>query len=90
MTSFVSEILSPGGAILLIPYIKIVISFLFCTTVVAFICGIARIHMAILSFLAGGLLISIHFFLAEYNRVLASKEQRAKVNRSSKDGEKTD
>lgn len=76
MSSFVADVLAPGGAILLIPYIRIVIGCLFCTTVTAFIMGIARTHMAILSFLAGGLLLSIGFFVSEFD---AAQKRVSKV-----------
>lgn len=71
--SFVQQILAPGGGILLIPFIRSVIMCLFMTTVTAFLCGVARIHMAILSVLAGGLLLSISFFMSEFEKVQKSR-----------------
>ena len=67
--SFIADVLAPGGAILLIPYIRMVIGSLLMTTLTAFCMGIARGHMAILSFLAGGLLLSISFFLNTFESV---------------------
>ena len=78
MSSFASQILSPGGGVLLIPFIKMVIMVLFCTTFIAFCFGIARIHMAILSFLAGGLLLAIRFFMSEYEKALTNAKQKAR------------
>ena len=77
--SFAAQILQPGGGILLIPFIRTVITCLFLTTITAFIIGVARIHMAILSCLAGGLLLSISFFMSEYDKVLENKNNRAAV-----------
>ena len=71
--SFAQQILAPGGGILLIPFIRSVIMCLFMTTVTAFLCGVARIHMAILSVLAGGLLLSISFFMSEFEKVQKSR-----------------
>lgn len=79
MSSFVSQILSPGGGILLIPFIRMVIMVLFCTTSIAFCFGVARIHMAILSFLAGGLLMAISFFMNEYEKALANSKAKARM-----------
>lgn len=81
--SFVSQILTPGGGVLLIPFIRMVIGVLFCTTFVAFCFGIARIHMAILSFLAGGLLIAISFFMSEYEKALANSKRKSASTASS-------
>ena len=79
MTSFVSQILSPGGGVLLIPFIRMVIMVLFCTTMIAFCFGVARVHMAILSFLAGGLLLAISFFMNEYEKVTANAKQKGRM-----------
>jgi len=70
--SFVAQILQPGGGILVIPFIRSVIMCLFLLTSTAFIAGIARVHMAILAFLAGCLLLSISFFMSEYDKVVNS------------------
>mmetsp|Transcript_16790 Transcript_16790/g.26190 ORF Transcript_16790/g.26190 Transcript_16790/m.26190 type:complete len:100 (+) Transcript_16790:97-396(+) len=69
MSNIISDLLSPGGGILLIPFIRVVVMCLLTVCVGCFIAGVARIHMFILSFLSGGLLISLSFFQAEYNRV---------------------
>ena len=62
---------------LLIPFIRMVIMVLFCTTSIAFCFGVARVHMAILSFLAGGLLLAISFFMSEYEKALANSKRKS-------------
>jgi hypothetical protein len=81
--SFVSQILQPGGGILLIPFIRTVILCLFATTVTAFLCGVARVHMAILSCLGGGLLLSISFFMNEYDKVLGDARTKTTTTNGS-------
>ncbi len=92
MSSFAAQILSPGGGILLIPFIRLVIMVLFCTTTTAFCFGVARIHMAILSFLAGGLLLAISFFMSEYEKALENSKRKSasveSVAASSNTGER--
>mmetsp|Transcript_23133 Transcript_23133/g.33852 ORF Transcript_23133/g.33852 Transcript_23133/m.33852 type:complete len:96 (-) Transcript_23133:163-450(-) len=83
--SMISQILSPGGGILLIPFIRGVIMCLFATTTTAFLCGVARIHMAILSFLAGCLLLSISFFVGEYEKAMSNKSRGSSGGASSSD-----
>jgi hypothetical protein len=68
MSSFVSQIMQPGGGLLLIPFVRIIIGILLVMTLAGFLAGIARIHMAILSFLSAGLLFSISMFETEYNK----------------------
>jgi hypothetical protein len=67
--SFVSQVLEPGGGIKLLPFVRVVIGFLLLLTLIGFFVGVARIHMAILSFLSAGLLISLSFFEQEYKRL---------------------
>mmetsp|Transcript_8441 Transcript_8441/g.10678 ORF Transcript_8441/g.10678 Transcript_8441/m.10678 type:complete len:110 (+) Transcript_8441:79-408(+) len=81
-TSFASQLLSPGGGVLMIPFIRMVIFCLFCTTTIAFCFGVARVHMAILSCLAGGLLLSISFFLSEYETALEKLKRTGDVTSS--------
>mmetsp|Transcript_20001 Transcript_20001/g.30276 ORF Transcript_20001/g.30276 Transcript_20001/m.30276 type:complete len:93 (+) Transcript_20001:169-447(+) len=91
--SLFTEVLKPGGGILLIPFIRTVISCLFMTTVTAFICGVARMHMAILSFLAGGLLWSISFFMGEYEKAVDSAKRKGRNGNGAapvRSNEKTD
>lgn len=58
---------------MLLPFVRLVVMFLLLLTSTAFVCGVARIHMAVLSFLGGGLLFSLSFFEAEYKKA----QQRA-------------
>lgn len=67
--SMISQLLAPGGGIILIPFIKIIIGCLLLTCLTTFFLGVARIHMAILCFLSAGLLTSLSFFEGEYKRV---------------------
>ena len=66
--SFISDVMSPGGGVMLLPFVRLVVIFLLLLTSTAFLCGVARIHMAVLSFLGGGLLLSLSFFEAEYKK----------------------
>mmetsp|Transcript_21108 Transcript_21108/g.51924 ORF Transcript_21108/g.51924 Transcript_21108/m.51924 type:complete len:96 (+) Transcript_21108:83-370(+) len=68
MTSFASQIMEPGGGLLLIPFVRIIIGILLVLTISGFLADIARIHMAVLSFLSGGLLFSISMFEREYKK----------------------
>lgn len=58
----------------LIPFIRYVIMLLLVVCLAAFICGVARIHMAILSFLSGGLLVSLSVFQSEYEKMTNSRQ----------------
>ncbi|KAG7360538.1 hypothetical protein IV203_035637 [Nitzschia inconspicua] len=69
MTSFFSEIMQPGGGIILIPFVRVIITLLLVMTMMGFVAGVARVHMAVLSFLSGGLLFSLSMFEREFNKV---------------------
>eukprot|EP00558_Chaetoceros_sp_UNC1202_P006506 CAMPEP_0197248154 /NCGR_PEP_ID=MMETSP1429-20130617/35206_1 /TAXON_ID=49237 /ORGANISM="Chaetoceros sp., Strain UNC1202" /LENGTH=102 /DNA_ID=CAMNT_0042709261 /DNA_START=101 /DNA_END=409 /DNA_ORIENTATION=+ len=69
--SFIAQILSPGGGIVLIPFTRAVICCLFIITSTVFILGIARIHMFIMSVLSAGMYISLGIFHKEYQKVFA-------------------
>mmetsp|Transcript_38074 Transcript_38074/g.56668 ORF Transcript_38074/g.56668 Transcript_38074/m.56668 type:complete len:100 (-) Transcript_38074:241-540(-) len=75
--SFVSDVMAPGGGILMLPFVKVVVLLLLATTISIFISGVAQIHMAILSFLSAGLLASLMWFEAAY------KNQQQKQSSSS-------
>eukprot|EP01082_Thalassiosira_pseudonana_P002287 g2050.t1 g2050 contig11:612374-613105(-) len=75
MSSFISELLKPGGGIALIPFIRMTIATLLLMVVIMFIADIARIHMVILAFLAGGLLASISWFEKAWNDVQRSRSE---------------
>lgn len=53
---------------MLLPFVRLVVMFLLLLTSTAFISGVARIHMAVLSFLGVGLLVSLSFFESEYKK----------------------
>jgi hypothetical protein len=86
MSSFAAQILQPGGGILLIPFIRSVIMCLLLTTLTGFLIGVARVHMAVLSFLGGGLLFSISFFMTEYDKALDSAKAKARTGEGSSSG----
>mmetsp|Transcript_7344 Transcript_7344/g.11156 ORF Transcript_7344/g.11156 Transcript_7344/m.11156 type:complete len:93 (+) Transcript_7344:107-385(+) len=91
--SFASDVMAPGGGMLLIPFVRVVVTLLLICTVSIFIAGVARIHMAILSFLSAGLLLSIQFFESAYNKVKnrSSNESASQSTATTqKRGEKTD
>eukprot|EP00545_Synedropsis_sp_CCMP1620_P004548 CAMPEP_0119013626 /NCGR_PEP_ID=MMETSP1176-20130426/8631_1 /TAXON_ID=265551 /ORGANISM="Synedropsis recta cf, Strain CCMP1620" /LENGTH=93 /DNA_ID=CAMNT_0006966729 /DNA_START=18 /DNA_END=299 /DNA_ORIENTATION=+ len=67
--TFVSDVMAPGGGILLLPFVRIVITLLLICTVAIFIAGVARIHMAILAFLSSGLLFSLWMFESAVNNM---------------------
>ena len=66
--SFITDVMSPGGGVMLLPFVRLVIMFLLLLTSTAFISGVARIHMAVLSFLGIGLIFSLSFFESEYKK----------------------
>jgi len=82
----------------LIPFIRVVVMLLFAICLACFVAGVARIHMLIMSFLSAGLLVSLSFFQAEFNRVNgrrqgtddASGDTAASSSSSESDRPKTD
>jgi hypothetical protein len=68
MTSFFAQIMEPGGGIMLLPFVRVVIGCLLTLTVTTAILGVARVHMIILSGLSGGLLVSLYFFESEIKK----------------------
>jgi hypothetical protein len=87
MSNFVSQIMQPGGGVMLLPFVRFVIAILLILTVVAALLDVARIHMIILSFLSGGLLISLSFFESEFNKVRAARS--GTTSESSNTGQPT-
>ena len=69
MTSLIQEIMAPGGGVMLIPFVRVVISILLVMTIMGFVANVARIHMVVLGFLSGGLLFSLSMFEREFNKV---------------------
>jgi hypothetical protein len=72
--SFISDVMAPGGGVLLLPFVRVVIAMLLVCTIATFLAGVARIHMAILSFLSAGLLFSLHMFENAYNNLKQRSE----------------
>ena len=66
--SFVAQVLQPGGGVMLLPFVRLVIGCLMMLTVGAFFAGVARVHMAVLTVLSAGLLVSLSFFESEYKK----------------------
>ena len=87
--SFIQEILQPGGGVMLIPFVRVVISVLLVLTIMGFVANVARIHMVILGFLATGLLLSLSMFEREFNKV-TNKGPTATAGASKIDNNKTD
>ena len=75
MTSLFSEIMQPGGGVILIPFVRVVIALLLVLTMMGFVANVARIHMAILSFLSGGLLFSLSMFEREFKKAQGYHQQ---------------
>ena len=83
MTSFISQVMEPGGGVMLLPFVRVVIAFLLVLTLAGFLAGVARIHMAILSFLGGGLLVSLSMFETEFNKVRSQSGSTTTTVKSS-------
>lgn len=82
-TSFVAQIMQPGGGVMLLPFVRFVIGLLLVLTIAGAIVDFARIHMVILAFLSGGLLVSLSFFESEFKKVRASREGGASSSSTS-------
>ena len=65
----IQEIMAPGGGVMLIPFVRIVIAILLVMTIMGFVANVARIHMVVLGFLSTGLLVSLSMFEREFNKV---------------------
>jgi hypothetical protein len=63
MSSFVSQIMAPGGGVMLLPFVRLVIGILLILTITAAVLGVARIHMMILSVLSAGTLFSGYYVM---------------------------
>lgn len=68
MSSLVSQLMQPGGGLMLIPFVRIVVGLLLVLTLSAAALDVARIHMVVLSVLSSGLLISLSFFESEVKK----------------------
>lgn len=67
--SFISQLMEPGGGVMLLPFVRLVIGCLLLLCVTAAFFDVARIHMVILSVLSGGLLLSLQFFESEFKKL---------------------
>ena len=74
--SFAAQVLKPGGGVMLLPLVRLVIGCLMMLTTGAFFAGVARIHMAILTTLSAGLLVSLSFFESEYKKAQMQVQQQ--------------
>ena len=81
--TFFKQLMEPGGGVMLIPFVRVVIFTLLCLTLLAAFLDVARLHMVILSFLCGGLFLSLQFFESEYNKL---KSGRSSASSSSQGG----
>ncbi|KAL3808884.1 hypothetical protein ACHAXA_005095, partial [Cyclostephanos tholiformis] len=88
--SFVQELLKPGGGIALIPYIRATIVALLLMVITMGILDVARVHMVVLAFLSGGLLISISMFEKAWNDMQGSGSIKVASVPGGKDPDKTD
>jgi hypothetical protein len=68
MTNLFTEIMQPGGGVILIPFVRIIIALLLVLTIMGIVANVARIHMIILSLLSGGLLFSLSMFEKEFRK----------------------
>jgi len=78
---------------MLLPFVRFVIGILLLLTSMAAFFGVARIHMIILSFLSGGLLLSLQFFESEFNKargISSSRDDEVKFTPSKGTQEKSD
>jgi hypothetical protein len=94
MASIFSEIMQPGGGIILIPFVRVIITILLVLTISGFVAGVARIHMAVLSFLSAGLLFSLGMFEREFNKVHGQQRSMSTTTstttKTSSSNQKTD
>mmetsp|Transcript_34334 Transcript_34334/g.37100 ORF Transcript_34334/g.37100 Transcript_34334/m.37100 type:complete len:89 (-) Transcript_34334:299-565(-) len=88
MASLIQEIMQPGGGIILIPFVRVVISILLVLTIMGFVANIARIHMVVLGFLGSGLLFSLSMFERELDKV--NKRGPPATTTTKVDNNKTD
>jgi len=85
----ISEIMAPGGGVMLIPFVRVVISILLVLCIMGFVADVARIHMVVLGFLSSGLLLSLAMFEREFNKV-KNKGSPATVAAAASKSNKTD
>jgi ribose/xylose/arabinose/galactoside ABC-type transport system permease subunit len=88
--SFFSDIMQPGGGIMLIPFVRAVIAILLCCCISGAIIGVARIHMIVLTFLSAGLLFSLSLFEQEFKKVHGGSRSGAGTVSSTSTSTKSD
>ena len=66
----ISQIMAPGGGLSLIPFTRGVIICLWIITTTVYIMGMARLHMAILSFLSAGMYFSLGYLQRAYENTI--------------------
>mmetsp|Transcript_25955 Transcript_25955/g.33565 ORF Transcript_25955/g.33565 Transcript_25955/m.33565 type:complete len:93 (+) Transcript_25955:80-358(+) len=66
----INNIITPGTAPQLVPIINVALICLLVMLGITAYTGYASIHLAVLGFLAIGLMISLNWFIAEYNKAL--------------------
>lgn len=87
--SFISQLMEPGGGVLLLPFVRVVISLLLILTLGAAFVDVARIHMIVLSFLSSGLLVSLWFFEKEFNKAKGKSSRSSSSNATGVPSQKT-
>lgn len=89
--SFISQILEPGGGVMLLPFVRIILGLLLLFVVLPLaVYDVARIHMIILAFLSSGLLASLTWFENEYKRQKARRSVGPTTTATSSTTGKTD
>jgi hypothetical protein len=84
MSSFMSDVMQPGGGVMLLPFVRIVIGILLVLTIAGFCAGVARLHMAILAFLSAGLLVSLAVFESEFKKLKSGSGEAVGVPSKAK------
>jgi len=86
--------MEPGGGVMLLPFVRLVIVCLLVLCVTAAYFDVARLHMVILSVLSGGLLLSLQFFESEFKKLRGRGSSSSNNNSASssinKASDKTD
>jgi uncharacterized protein involved in cysteine biosynthesis len=90
MPSLIQEIMSPGGGVMLIPFVRVVISILLVLCIMGFVANVARVHMVVLGVLSAGLLFSLSLFEREFEKVRASNSKKVAITSVEKESNKTD
>jgi hypothetical protein len=78
--SFIAQVMQPGGGVMLLPFVRVVIAILLVLTIGGVVADVARIHMAILSFLCTGLLFSLSMFESEYKKMQDHRSSEPPTN----------